>query len=52
MPKNDKPEFKEEQRPLQFKFPDIMEVEAVLIKGKDGKTRIRSAEELKKKEKK
>jgi len=52
MPKNDNPEFEEEQRPLKFEFPEIMEVEAVLIKTKDGKTRIRSAEELKKVEKK
>ena len=52
MPKNDKPKFEEPPRYLKFEFPEIMEVEAVLIKGKDGKTKIRSADELKKKEKK
>ena len=49
MPKNDKPEFEEPPRILKFEFPEIMEVEAVLIKGKDGKIKLRSTEELKKK---
>ena len=52
MPKNDKPEYEEQPRPLKFDFPEIMEIEAVLIKTKDGKTKIRSVDELKKKEKK